>query len=289
VRRDEDRAMSDTKRDLLALDELAAETILALLARARVMRDGWESRRMPQALAGRRVALVVDDYGWRNTTAFELGIAAMGGICARAPVTLAGKEAVADLAAYLGNWVDGVAIRTPDLAALRALAAAHRGSVINARTRQNHPCETLGDLAFLADLWGGMRPVKLAAVAPMANILASWVEAAAVLPIEVVQVGPRAWHAPGLAATEDMEALRDADVVITDCWPDDGDAAELARWQVTEAVLDGSRAVFIPCPPVTRGQEVSEGAMRHPRCRAVEAKGWLLHAQNAVLEWSLGD
>jgi len=277
-----------TKRDLLALDGLAPATILLLLERARAMRDAWQARRMPQGLAGRRLALVVDDYGWRNTTAFELGIASMGGICARAPVTLAGKEDVADLAAYLDNWVDGVAIRTPDLGRLRALAAASRGPVINARTRSNHPCETLGDLAFLADLWGGLRPMKLAAVAPMANILASWVEAAAVLPIEVVQVGPRDWHAPGLRASEDMGALADADVIITDCWPDGGDVAALARWQVTEAVLDASRAVFIPCPPVTRGQEVSAGAMLHPRCQVVAAKAWLLHAQNAVLEWSLG-
>lgn len=282
--------MSDMPRDLLALDELAPETILALLARARAMRDGWAARRMPQALAGRRVALVVDDGGWRNTTAFELGIAAMGGICARAPITLAGKEDVADLAAYLGNWVDAIAIRTPDLAALRALAAASRAPVINARTRRNHPCETLGDLAFLADLWGGLRPMKLAAVAPMANILASWVEAAAVLPIEVVQVGPPAWHAPpGLRfrASTDMGELRDADVIVTDCWPAQSDPTALLRWQVTEAVLDASRAVFLPCPPVTRGQEVSAGAMLHPGCRVVAAKAWLLHAQNAVLEWCL--
>lgn len=282
--------MDDGPRHLLALDGLAPETILALLHRAQAMRDAWAARRMPQALAGRRVALVVDDGGWRNTTAFELGIAAMGGICARAPITLAGKEVVPDLAAYLGNWVDAVAIRTRDLGALQALAAAFPGPVINARTRQNHPCETLGDLAFLADRWGGMRPMKVAAVAPMANILASWVEAAAVLPIEVVQVGPRAWHgpaAPGFRASGDMGEVRDADVIITDCWPAGAEAEALLPWQVTEAVLDSTRAVFLPCPPVTRGQEVSVGAMRHPSCLVVEAKAWLLHAQNAVLEWCL--
>lgn len=282
--------MADHPNHLLALDELTPGTILALLRRARAMHDFWAARRMPQVLAGRRVALVVDDGGWRNTTAFELGIAAMGGICARAPITLAGKEAVPDLAAYLGNWVDAVAIRTPELGALRALAGAFPGPVVNARTRQNHPCETLGDLAFVADLWGGLRPIKVAAVAPMANILASWVEAAAMLPIEVVQVGPRDWHAPAaprFRASEDMGELRDADVIITDCWPAGAEAAALLRWQVTEAVLDAGRAVFLPCPPVTRGQEVSAGAMLHPACRVVEAKAWLLHAQNAVLEWCL--
>ena len=71
--------MSEAKRDLLALDELSPETILLLLKRAQVMRDAWNARRMPQALTGRRVALVVDDGGWRNTTAFEIGIKSMGG------------------------------------------------------------------------------------------------------------------------------------------------------------------------------------------------------------------
>lgn len=283
--------MHDAARDLLALDELAPETILALLHRAGTLRAAWQARRMPPSLAGRRVALVVDDGGWRNTTAFELGIAAMGGLCARAPITLAGREAVPDLAAYLDNWVDAIAIRTPDLAALRRLAAAARAPVINARTRQNHPCETLGDLAFLAHLHGGLRPMKVAVVAPMANILASWMEAASVLPLEVVQVGPAHWHAPPATrfrASTAMEELGDADVVVTDCWPAGGDARALLAWQVTEAVLDAGRAVFLPCPPVTRGQEVSAGAMAHPRCRVVEAKAWLLHAQNAVLEWCLG-
>ena len=110
------------------------------------------------------------------------------------------------------------------------------------------------------------------------------------LAVEVVQVGPRDWHAPPamrFRASEDMGELRDADVIITDCWPAGAEPAALLRWQVTEAVLEAGRAVFLPCPPVTRGQEVSAGAMLHPRCRVVEAKAWLLHAQNAVLEWCL--
>ena len=72
--------------------------------------------------------------------------------------------------------------------------------------------------------------------------------------------------------TEDMAEVRDADVVVT------------------AAVLDGLRpeAAFISCPPVTRGQEVSAEVMVHPSCVVVPAKAFLLHAQNALLEWSMG-
>jgi len=286
-------------RDLLALDDLRRIDLEALIARAQGMARNWAARRMPQSLHGKRVALVVDDGGWRNTTAFDLGVQAMGGQCVHAPIQLAGREAVADLAAYLDNWVDAIAIRTPDLAALRSFAAAAAAPVINARTRANHPCETLGDLAFVQHLRGSRRArkvgaCKVAAVTPDANILRSWIEAAAVLELDVVQVYPAAWHGTGggvarFRASTDMGELADAEIIITDCWPPDGDAAMLLPYQIAAEHLEAARpdAVFLPCPPVTRGQEVTTDAMAHPKCRSVAAKAFLLHAQNAVLEWVL--
>ena len=46
----------------------------------------------------------------------------------------------------------------------------------------------------------------------------------------------------------------------------------------------GARGVFLPCPPVTRGEEVSAEAMRSPRCENHAAKDNLLHVQNAIME-----
>jgi ornithine carbamoyltransferase len=44
-------------------------------------------------------------------------------------------------------------------------------------------------------------------------------------------------------------------------------------------------AISLPCPPVRRGEEVTAGAMEHPLCRSRIAKAFLLHAQNALMEW----
>jgi len=41
-------------------------------------------------------------------------------------------------------------------------------------------------------------------------------------------------------------------------------------------------ALFLPCRPVTRGEEASSEAMEDGRCRVVKAKEWLLHAQNTL-------
>jgi len=278
--------------DFLALDDHGADALTRVLGRAMDLADAWEARRMPQALSGLRVALVQDDGGWRNTTAFDLGIQAMGGVCVHAPITLKGAEDAADLAGYLDNWFDVVVIRTPELRRLRQLASAAKAPVINARTRSNHPFETLGDLAFALRRRRSIEGLRVAVVAPDDNILGSWAEAAAVLPIEVVQIFDARWHArcfvgsSRFSAVTDMAALASADIVITDCWPQAAEPAELSTYQVTEAWLERipEHALFIPCPPVTRGREVSAGAMTAAKCCVFQAKAFLLHAQNALLE-----
>jgi len=278
--------------DFLALDDHSAAQLQPLLERAVALAGLWAARRMPQTLEGRRVGLVVDDTGWRNTTAFDLGVQAMGGLCVQPPVTLGGQEVIADLAGYLDNWFDLLVVRTAELPRLRALAQAAAAPVINARTRANHPCETLGDLAYALSRRGSIEGLRVAVVAPDANILGSWAEAAAVLPIEVVQIYPERWWArrfegsTGFSATTDLAALAQADIVITDCWPKDAERDEVSPYQVSAALLDQlpPDALFIPCPPVTRGQEVTADAMGSPRCCVTEAKAFLLHAQNALLE-----
>ncbi|MEX3953959.1 hypothetical protein AB4Y40_40480 [Paraburkholderia sp. EG287B] len=283
------------KRDILAVDDLRTPELVAIIERAQEMARLWEERRMPQSLAGKRVGLVVNDTGWRNTTAFDLGIQAMGGICVHPPLRWDTREALNDLATYLDNWFDGIVTRTPDLSILRAFADLSRGPVINARTRQNHPCETIGDLAFYFHRHRKVDGIKVGVVSPESNILQSWIEASAALPIAVVQVYPEKWHVKTttsayrrFSTSTDMNALVDADILVTDCWPDDATPSELERYQITAAMLDRRRpdSEFIPCPPVSRGKEVSADAMTHPACRVVEAKAFLLHAQNAALEWA---
>lgn len=281
-----------TVTDFLALDDHRAEALEPILTRAADLARAWRERQVPQVLEGMRVALVVDDGGWRNTTAFELGVKAMGGLCVRASVSLAGYEAVGDVAQYLDNWFDIVVVRTPDLERLRYLAEAARSPVINARTRSNHPCETLGDLAYVLQKRGSLSGLRVAVVAPDDNILGSWAEAAAVLPIEVVQIYHERWHAHRFATIErfsmttKMNALASADVVITDCWPKDVKPADVLDYQISAATLGriAPNALFIPCPPVGRGREVTADAMASPMCHAIAAKAFLLHAQNALLE-----
>jgi ornithine carbamoyltransferase len=197
-------------------------------------------------------------------------------------------------------------VRTPSFTRLQELADHAVAPVINARTSHNHPCEILGDLAFVQHVRGDVSGLTVMFVGEASNLCNSWCEAAAVLDLEVIQVCPtgyeidRAWLAslsPDLSgrvsiARSPQEAIGLADIIYTDCWPaPDGERdrksieEQFAPLQVTAALLSKAtrQALFLPCPPVMRGEEVSADAMQHARCRVVEAKDWLLHAQAALL------
>jgi len=284
----------ESSKDFLEFHGLPKEIILSLIGRAQSLATAWDDRSMPQSLSGKRVALIADDSGWRNTTAFDLGVQAMGGICVQSPIRFNASEATADLARYLDNWFDILVVRTKELSALKELASIAKAAVVNARTRSNHPCETLGDLAYIQSKRGTLEGMRVVGVAPDANIFRSWVEASISMPIQVRQVCPENWHvkdvsllSPNFAATTDLAELLDADVIVTDSWPNEANEQQMLEYQISTSVLEKCRpdVIFLPCPPVSRGKEVTADAMRHPACQSVAAKAYLLHAQNALLEW----
>jgi ornithine carbamoyltransferase len=253
---------------------------------------------MPDTLHNRRIGLITDLPGWRNPTALLMGAAEMGAICTPITASLEGAETIEDLAGYLDNWFDCVAVRTSRLERLREFAAALSAPVVNLRTNDNHPVETLGDLSFVLSRRGTWDGLRVAVIAPAGNILRSWIEVATVLPIHVMQISDPSLfahveHVPnGVGFSSELSAALDADVIVTDCWPHHPNATTvdaLTSLRVTSSFLEKCRpdVLFVSCPPVTRGQEVSSNAMSHPSCVSREAKAFLLHAQNAFLEHSM--
>ncbi|AJC80163.1 aspartate/ornithine carbamoyltransferase domain-containing protein [Rhizobium etli bv. phaseoli str. IE4803] len=285
---------SKPNKDFLEFHSLPLDTIIQLIDRSAQLANHWQSRTMPQSLSGKRIGIIVDDTGWRNTTAFDLGVKAMGGISVEPPISFNIRESTSDLAGYLDNWFDLLIVRTKELATLRELASVAHAPIINARTKSNHPCETLGDLAYIKSVRGTLEGIKVVGIAPDANIFRSWVEASKAMPIRVVQVYPERWHVTdphllnrNFETSLDVRHLLDADVIVTDSWPGDAKEGELAAYQVSASLLNQGRQdmIFLPCPPVARGQEVTADAMSHPSCRSREAKAFLLHAQNSLMEW----
>lgn len=223
----------------------------------------------------------------------------MGGQVSYIPGELGQHEPLEDIGYYLENWFSMLVVRAANHSDLTYLAAHTSIPVINARTNFSHPCEIMGDLQFIRKTRGSLDGLNVVFVGEVTNLCMSWFEAAVRFPIRVTQIAPEGYiasetlihqlnaQAMGEVASSTVLAVDDADLIYTDCWPKTANISTLfLPYQITGSHLSRLRegAIFLPCPPVTRGEEVSEDAMQSPLCMNYRAKAYLLHSQNAILE-----
>ncbi len=291
--------------NFLKVDDFIEEEVYGILDRADALEDRWNRNRMPRSLEDKKIALWFYGHGFRNRVAFEIGARAMGANVSFIPGELGVHEPIEDVGSYLRNWFDMLVIRCQRHADLERVARDAGAPVINARTSFNHPCEILGDLQYIRRKRGSLDGLKVVFAGETTNLCMSWFEAARVLPIRVVQAGPAEYLASPNVVKAMNEGARGAiettvefpspvdaetDVLYTDCWPRSGDKARIRElflpYRITRKTVERMhpKGFFMPCPPVTRGEELSDDSLSDARFCDYEAKEYLLHAQNAIME-----
>jgi len=283
------------------------EELIEILDRADFLKIAWDENRMPQSLPNRQIGLWFFGSGFRNRVAFEIGARAMGASVSYLPGELGVHEPLEDIGHYLDKWYSILVIRAKKHSDLLYLSKNTNIPVINARTDYSHPCEIMGDLQFIRRYRGSLEGLNVVFVGEVTNLCMSWFEAATMFPIKVTQIAPHGYevdketlislntNAVGeIAFSNELDSyLEKADLLYTDCWPyvsELGEAKKIKQkflpYQITETCLSKLKetSIFLPCPPVTRGQEVSSIAMNHSLCLNYRAKEYLLHSQNAILE-----
>lgn len=294
-------------KHFISLLDLSLEELTEILNRADYLQQAWKENSMPQSLKNKQVGLWFFGNGFRNRLAFEIGARAMGAAVSYIPGELGIHEPLEDVGPYLENWYSMLVVRAKKHEDLLYLKENRKIPIINARTNLGHPCEIMGDLQFIRKYRGSLDNLNVVFVGEVTNLSMSWFEAAVKFPIKVTQVAPKGYeldektrHFLNEKATGRIEVSNDfegsltkVDLIYTDCWPkaDNKEEQEEIRkkflpYQVTEKHLQrlSNKAIFLPCPPVTRGEEVSEGAMKSELCLNYKAKEYLLHSQNAILE-----
>lgn len=295
-------------RHFISLLDYTTEELTEILNRADLLEIAWKENKMPKNLLNKTLGLWFYGQGFRNRLAFEIGAKAMGASISYIPGELGQNEPLEDIGHYLENWYSLLIIRARTHNDLAYLAEYTNTPIINARTNYSHPCEIMGDLQFIRKYRGSIDELNVVFVGEVSNLCMSWFEAAARFPIKVTQVAPASYLANDKFVyamnekatgridtnTELMQLLKDADLLYTDCWPrtNDKETVELIRkqflpYQITSECLSKMKGngVFLPCPPVTRGEEVSSEAMESALCLNYRAKDYLLHSQNSIMEF----
>jgi len=265
---------------LLRLTEWSVVELRTLFAAADRYRLG-EGERYEGA-----VALFFPPTSLRTRVAFERGAWLMGlqHISLSSDI-LRGTEDATDIVLSLASWVRVVVARLPDIAVLDRMAAVQAIPVVNAMTAVNHPCEVLSDLYALAQTRDPLR-LRYVFVGADGNIGRAWWEAGCAFGLNIVQTCPEELRIPGMPWEEDLrEAVRTADVILTDGPGEHAKALEPYRIcaEILDLAPEGVR--FAPCPPYQRGRELAADALDHPAFVGHRFKESLLPVQQAVMAW----
>jgi ornithine carbamoyltransferase len=315
--------VSAAKRDLLTLFDLSEADLRALMPAAAMLKRERQRGEAWQRLRGRVLGMIFEKASTRTRVSFEVGMYELGGhavYLATQGSHIGRGEPVRDTARVLGGYCHAILIRTYGQERLRELAAYSPVPVVNGLSDEHHPCQVLADLFTVWERFGpaALGPpdrggVRFAWVGDGNNMAHSWIEAAALLGLDLTLACPEGYlpdaeilaqarargrkdarieivHAP-------EEAVRGRAVVSTDVWASMGEEQEaqararaFAGYCVDERLLTlaDAQAIVLHCLPAHRGEEITEAVLEGPRSAVFQQAENRLHAQKAALLWLFG-
>ena len=278
--------------DFLSIAELDRQQILEILKRAEAFRNDPAG----SELAGKTAALFFPESSIRTRITFEKAIRSLGGESILFPQSaLDKKEELHDVAGYMNNWIDIAIVRHPNFETIRSLAKHATFPVVNAMTSDNHPCEILSDYFSIRSGYPHMINPRLTFVGPAGNILRSWFNLAKTMDHTLVHVcrdGERMREdSASYEFTTELESvLPNCDVLLTDSLPREFQTASYYdRYRITEQHLSQlpTNAIVNPCPPFSRGEEISAEVPDSPAFVGYEFKKNLLYVHQAIIQYCL--
>src|SRR4051812_1876592 len=163
-------------RHFLDLLDVSADEVYELLEDAtRLKKAHLRGKRTP-LLLGRVLGLVFEKPSLRTRVSFETAMAQLGGtsvFLGGGDVGMGKREPVPDFARVMSQYVDGVVLRTFSHNTVEAFAAHSTCPVINGLSDYYHPCQALGDILTMQEIYGNLAGRTLVFVGDGNNVARS--------------------------------------------------------------------------------------------------------------------
>jgi ornithine carbamoyltransferase len=302
-------------RHLVSMLELSPKELAELLDRAAQMKTAHQAGRRELALAGRTIALLFEKPSLRTRVSFEAAVAQLGGTAIfiqGSEVGLGKRESIADFARVISQYIDSLIVRVYRHETVEQLARYATVPVINGLSDWEHPCQALGDLLTMRELFGQLAGRRVAFVGDGNNVARSLAIGCVAAGVQFTLAAPRQYQFqaafleqldrvgdPTLVrlTEEPAEAVKNADIIYTDVWTSMGQDAErearlaaFSRYQVNDELLQHAppHARVMHCLPARRGEEITDEIIDGPRSVVVQQAANRMHAQKALMVWLLG-
>ncbi|WP_281714322.1 ornithine carbamoyltransferase [Allobaculum stercoricanis] len=295
-------------KHLLKLLDLSTEEITRILDLADQLKYERKHGIPHEHLKGKSIGLIFQKSSTRTRVSFETGIYQLGGqplFLSSADLQIGRGEPIQDTARVLSRYLDGIMIRTYGQDEVENLAQYGSIPIINGLTDFCHPCQVLADLMTIREKFGHLEGLKMAYIGDGNNMANSLIVGGLKTGMDVAIASP-VTHQPDAMVlefaktygdhfqltTSPVEAVKQADIVVTDTWASMGQEDEkearakiFAGYQVNDELLANAKeGVMVQhCLPAYRGQEITEKVFEDHADEIFEEAENRLHAQKAVM------
>jgi len=299
-------------KHLLKLLDLSKQEILDILDLADKLKNENKQGVKHHILKGKTLGMIFEKSSTRTRVSFEVGMYQLGGsaLFLSSENTQMGRgEPTEDTARVLSRYLDGIMIRTFEQAEVEKLAEFGSIPIINGLTDFAHPCQILADLMTIREFNGKLEGLKMCFIGDGNNMMNSLIVGCLKVGMSVSVACPEGYRPPAeileFAAEYDCfeitddpkQAVKNADVVITDVWTSMGQEQEkadrervFAGYCVNGEIMSLAKndAIVQHCLPAHRGEEISTEVFEANAEYIFEEAENRLHAQKAVLVLTMG-
>ena len=295
-------------RHFLSVTDFSEDEIWKILRLAKKLKSSPLSKH-DKLLRSKTLVMLFEKPSLRTRLSFEIGMTQLGGhaiYLAPTDISMGKRESVADIAKVTSRMADIIMARTFEHSTIEELANNSSVPVINGLSNLEHPCQILADLMTIYEVKKKLKNLKIAYLGDCENnVTHSLALAGKVLGYEFTAAGPKGyWMDKGIIKrskakqlVKPEDAVRRADVVITDTWVSMGDEKEkkervtrLSSYQVNKKLMDLAKkdAIFMHCLPAYRGFEVASEVIDGPRSVVFQEAENRLHTQKSLILFLLG-
>lgn len=302
------------KRDCLRISDFSASELVQILKLAKKLKAELRTKGANQPLLkNKTLAMIFEKPSLRTRISFEIGMTQLGGhaiYLGPSDIQMGVRETAHDVGVVTSSMADMIMARTFKHEAVVELAKGSKVPVINGLTDLEHPCQILADYLTIWEQLGRYQDLKIAYLGDgNNNVTHSLLLMSALLGNEFRCGAPEGYYMDkGMVSqareineqsggviketSDPVEAIKGAQVVVTDTWVSMGLESEKAKrlkvfppYQVTEKLMKmaSKEAIFMHCLPAYRGKEVSAEVIDGPQSVVFPEAENRLHAQKGLI------
>ena len=296
-------------KDFLHVSDLTADKIWNLIDSAKALKIKIKQENNFKPFNGKTLAMIFQKPSARTRVSFETGFYKLGVhalYLGPDDIGLGKRESTSDIAQVLSRFNDMILARVFSHQHIIELAEHASVPVINGLTDYNHPCQIMSDIMTISEHRKNLDNLKITYIGDGNNIVHSWLELAAKIPIHLVVCCPDGYYPnlelfnkvkdEELSMVEIIEnpqtAVQNADIIYTDVWASMGQKEEASTrrnafkpYQVNSELIKCAKndVKFMHCLPAERGVEVTDNVCDAPYSIIFDQAENRMHMQNAIM------